>query len=448
MASIIEQLAVALGEVAFDHDPDITTAYRRDQCSFVPAGEPLAVVHPTSTAEVSTVFRAAERLGLAVVIRGAGSGLTGGANAADGCLVLSTDRMERIIEVDVQDLTMMVQPGVITADVKAAAAAHGLYYPPDPASASYCSIGGNVATNAGGLCCIKYGTTRQYVLGVEVVLADGVIERFGRRSVKGVSGLDLTSLMVGSEGTLGVITEVTLRLIPPPDPPITAVGYFRSLDDAGTAVAAMALARLRPSLLEIMDATSISAVEEAGNFGLDTSAQALLLVQLDVTGADVSAVCAVLTACGAYEVFATDDPADSEAFLAARRMVHPALERRGRLLLDDVAVPLSNVGPLIRSAVEIGERHGLTIATFGHAGDGNLHPTIVYDDHQEALAVMAFGDIIDAALNLGGTITGEHGVGALKNRFLVREHGDVSLRLQRDIRTLFDPGNVLVPWLP
>jgi glycolate oxidase len=447
MGPRVEHLASELAGVAFDHDPDIVESYRRDQCAVVPAGMPLAVAHPTSTAEVAVVLRAASRLGVPLVVRGAGSGLTGAANAADGCIVLSTARMTKVIEVDEHDLIMRVQPGAITADVKAAAAAHGLYYPPDPASAAYCSIGGNVATNAGGLCCIKYGSTREYVLGVEVVLADGTVETFGRRSVKGVSGLDITALMVGSEGMLGVITEVTLRLVPPPDPPVTAVGYFRHLDDAASAVAALAHARIRPSLLEIMDRASITAVEQAGNFGLDTSAAALLLAQIDVRGADVQSLIDVFARSGAAEVFATEDPADADAFLAARRMVHPALERSGHLLLDDVAVPLSNVGRLIAEAAEIADRYGLVIATFGHAGDGNLHPTIVYDEEQEDVATAAFAGIIESALALGGTITGEHGVGALKRRFLAREHGATSLRLQRQIRGLFDPDGRLVPWL-
>lgn len=445
--SLVEQLADALGGVAFDHDPEIVDAYRRDHCAVVPAGMPLVVAHPTSTSEVVTVVQAASRLGIAVVVRGAGSGLTGAANAADGCIVLSTARMTSIVELDERDLIMRVQPGAITADVKTTAAALGLYYPPDPASAAYCSIGGNVATNAGGLCCIKYGTTREYVLGMEVVLADGTVETFGRRSVKGVSGLDLTALMVGSEGTLGVITEITLRLVPPPDPPVTAVGYFGRLDDAASAVAALAHARIRPSLLEIMDRASITAVERVGSFGLDTTAEALLLAQLDVRGADVDALTDVFARSGAGAVFATDDPTDADAFLAARRMVHPALERSGHLLLDDVAVPLSNVGRLIAEAATIADRHGLEIATFGHAGDGNLHPTIVYGGGQEQLAMEAFAAIIESALALGGTVTGEHGVGALKRRFLGREHGVTSLRLQRQIRELFDPTGRFVPWL-
>lgn len=447
MTPLVERLTEALGGVAFDHDPDITDSYRRDHCAIVPAGRPIAVAHPCSTSEVASVLRAASRLNLPVVIRGAGSGLTGAANAVDGCIVLSTARMVNVVEVDEHDLTMRVQPGAMTGEVKNAAAAHGLHYPPDPASAAYCSIGGNVATNAGGLCCIKYGTTREYVLGLEVVLPDGTIERFGRRSVKGVSGLDLTALMVGSEGMLGVITEITLRLVPPPDPPVTAVGYFGHADDAASAVAALARARIRPSLLEIMDRASIAAVEQAGSFGLDTSAGALLMAQLDVRGADVNALTDVFTDCGAADVFASDDPADADAFLAARRMVHPALEQLGHLILDDVAVPLSKVGRLITAAAEIARRYGLVIATFGHAGDGNLHPTIVYDDGDEESARLAFGAIIDAALEMGGTITGEHGVGALKRPFLEREHGSVSLRLQRDVRALFDPKGVLVPWL-
>jgi glycolate oxidase len=446
-SSLVEQLADALGDVAFDHDPDIVDSYRRDHCAVVPAGMPLAVAHPTSTAEVADVLRVASRFGLPVVVRGAGSGLTGAANAADGCIVLSTARMTSVVDLDERDLVMRVQPGAITADVKAAAAARGLFYPPDPASAAYCSIGGNVATNAGGLCCIKYGTTREYVLGMEVVLADGTVETFGRRSVKGVSGLDLTALMVGSEGTLGVITEITLRLVPPPDPPVTAVAYFGRLDDAASAVAALAHARIRPSLLEIMDRASIEAVEAVGSFGLDTTAEALLLAQLDVRGADVGALTDVFVRSGASDVFATDDPADADAFLAARRMVHPALERSGLLLLDDVAVPLSNVGRLIAEAAAISDRYGLRVATFGHAGDGNLHPTIVYDDGQEDVATAAFAAIIESALSLGGTITGEHGVGALKRRFLGREHGVTSMRLQHQIRALFDPDGRFVPWL-
>jgi glycolate oxidase len=448
---LIVRLRSALGTDAVLTDPDVVASYRADHAGLVDAGWPIAVVLPRDTAEVAAAVRACGAAGVPIVPRGAGSGLAGGANAIDGGVVLSLVRMDAVLEVDPARQTATVQAGVVNATLAAAVAEEGLWYPPDPASWEQSTIGGNVATNAGGLCCVKYGVTRDAVLALEVVLADGEVVRVGRRSVKGVAGYDLVGLFVGSEGTLGIVTEITVRLRPRRAAPTTLVATFPQLVQAGAAVEAICR-RTTPALLEILDATTIGAIERWKRMELDTGAAALLLAQSDLPegpGRDeVAEMAAACEAAGADLVLTSDDPVESDALLAARRLAFPALERLGSTLLDDVAVPRDQLTALIAEVARIAHRHDLVIGTFGHAGDGNLHPTIVFDAQDPtavATARAAFDDVVAAALALGGTVTGEHGVGLLKRDHLRQELGPVGMRLQRAVKEAFDPRGLLNP---
>ncbi len=438
---LADALRAALPAHAVLDDPDLTAAYRNDEALQVVGGFPAAVVLPETTDEVVAALQVAHSLGVAVVPRGAGTGLSGGAAAVDGCLVVCTTRMNRIVEIDTDNQYAVVQPGVITGDLDDAAAAVGLWYPPDPSSWRTSTLGGNIATDAGGLCCVRYGTTSDYVLGLQVVLADGRVLRTGRRTAKGVAGYDLTRLIVGSEGTLGIVTSATLRLRPRRPYPATAVAVFPTLLSAGEAVLALLRSGLSLSLLEIMDRTTIRAVEAHSRMGLDTEAAAVLVVQTEVA-AEHALVEAICRDNGAAEVHATADPAEAESLLQARRLALPALQRLGTVLLDDVAVPRSALPALIGEIELVAARTGLLIGTFGHAGDGNLHPSIVYDRGdagQRAAAQEAFDGVLAAALALGGTITGEHGVGRLKTDWLTRELEPVALAVSRDVKAALDP---------
>ncbi|MCM3515401.1 FAD-binding oxidoreductase [Nocardioides sp. P86] len=437
-------------------DPDVVAGYAHDQSRLTERATPSVVLAPRSTAEVQACLRAASAAGVAVVPRGAGSGLVGGANAPAGSAVLSLHRMDRVLEVDPVERLAVVQPGVVTGDLRAAAAGAGLFYPPDPGSVAFCTVGGNVATDAGGMCCVKYGVTGDFVEALEVVLADGRVLRTGTRTVKGVAGYDLTSLFVGSEGTLGVVTEITVRLLPAPAAPQTLVASFDRLASAGDAVARIAAAGLTPSLLEVLDRTTVRAVDAHAGMGLGDVA-ALLLVQSDDAGPGAAALLEQVeshcTGAGAVDVARSDDAEEAAMLLEARRLALPALERLaadrgGDWLLDDVCVPRARVVDLIGAVEAVAHDLGLTIGVFGHAGDGNLHPTIVYDHTDpdgRATAMRAFDRITEAALALGGTITGEHGVGTLKRHWLTRELDPVALDVQRALRRTFDPAGVLSP---
>jgi glycolate oxidase len=450
-ANLLEDLAGVLPPEGLVTDPDVLEAHRRDQASWAAAGTAHVLVRPGSTSEVQAVLRIASAHRVPVVARGAGSGLSGGANAVDGCIVLSLARMNRILEIDRRSLLAVVQPGVINAAVKAAAAEHGLWYAPDPASWEFSTIGGNLATNAGGLCCVKYGVTGDSVLGLEAVLADGSAVRTGGRTHKNVAGYDLTRLFVGSEGTLGIITEATLRLRPRPSQATTLVASFPTLAAAGTAVTEI-MATTRPSLLEVMDRTTVRAVEAYKPLGLDTEAAALLLARSDAGGDQGVAECTRMTvaceAAGATFLAQSAEEAEGELLLTARRLAFPALERQGSTLLDDVGVPLARIAELLSAVERIAEQHGVLIGTFGHAGDGNMHPTIVFDRKDPdavTRAQLAFDDILRVVDALGGTITGEHGVGLLKRPYLARQLGPQAMRLHLAIKAALDPLGLLNP---
>lgn len=430
----LAELVTELPEGTVVTDPDILASYRQDRAADPNAGMPLAVVRPHRTEEVQAVMRWASANKVPVVPRGAGTGLSGGATAIDGGLVLSTEKM-RDISVDTVTRTAVVQPGLLNAEVKKAVAEHGLWYPPDPSSFEICSIGGNIATNAGGLCCVKYGVTTDYVLGLQVVLADGTAVRLGGPRLKDVAGLSLTKLFVGSEGTLGVVTEVTLRLLPPQNSPCTVVATFDSVEAAANAVVTIT-GKIRPSMLEFMDSVAINAVEDKLKMGLDRNAAAMMVAASDDRGAagadDTEFMARVFSEAGATEVFSTSDPDEGEAFVAARRFAIPAVEAKGSLLLEDVGVPLPALADLVSGVEKIAAQREVMISVIAHAGDGNTHPLIVFDPADEAMtarAQLAFGEIMELAVGLGGTITGEHGVGRLKRPWLANQIGPDAMEL-------------------
>ncbi|GGU58953.1 FAD-binding oxidoreductase [Streptomyces daghestanicus] len=433
-------------------DPEATARYAHDEAEWAPRGTPLAVVRPYTAEEVRQVVVICRDAGVPVVPRGAGTGLSGGANAVDGCVVLSTEAMTAIKEVDPVERLAVVEPGVVNETLRTACAERGLWYPPDPASAPWSTIGGNVATNAGGLCCVKYGVTRDYVLGLQFVTADGDLVRVGRRTAKGVAGYDLTGLLVGSEGTLGVITEVTVRLRPRREPEHTVAGYFSSIVDAGRAVAAVAAAGLTPSALELVDRYCLRAVDAWKHMGLSTEAEVVLLGRTDAPGAAGEREAEEMRRCfeegGATYAVRSTDQTEADALFDARRLAYPALERLGPVLTEDICVPRAAVPEMLGRVHAIAERHETLIANIAHAGDGNLHPLLITppgDEAARARAQAAFHEIIAEALELGGTVTGEHGVGLLKREGLSDEVGPRVLALNRAVKDALDPRHLFNP---
>jgi glycolate oxidase len=450
-AGIIAELRAGLPEDAVLTDEASTQAYRRDMAMFCAAGRPAAVVRPRSTGQVQHVLRVASRYRVPVVPQGARSGLSGGANAVDGCIVLALERMDRILEIDESEQIAVVEPGVVNATLSRAVLDRGLFYPPDPSSWEWSTVGGNVATNAGGLCCVKYGVTADFVRALDVVLPSGELLRTGRRTAKGVAGYDLTRLLVGSEGTLGVITQVTLALRTAPEAALTIAAVFDSATAALTAVARIMASGVGPSLLEFLDRTTLRAITDDRDMGLPQGAGALLLAQSDRdprAAEDVAAMAAICAEVGALEVAQASDAVESALLLEARRMVGPALDRLGVTLVDDVAVPRERLAELLTGIERIAEENDVLVACVGHVRDGNMHPTVVFQagsEAAEARAVRAFEAIMALGLSLGGTITGEHGIGVLKREWLGRELGEVSTRLQRQLKAVFDPDGILNP---
>ena len=433
-------------------DPDSTERYCHDEAAWAPYGRPLAVVRARDADDVQRVVRFCIDTGTPLVPRGAGTGLSGGANAVDGAVVLSLELMNAIVEINPQEGLAVVQPGVVNDTLRAACAEQGLWYPPDPASAPWSTIGGNVATNAGGLCCVKYGVTRDYVLGLQVVTGTGELVRVGRRTAKGVAGYDLTGLIVGSEGTLGVVTEVTVKLRPARPPERTIAGYFDSIVDAGRAVAAVAASGTVPSALELVDRHCLQAVDDWKHMGLSVDAEVVLLARTDAPGAageaEAAAILAAFTSAGATWAAVSADERESEALFDARRLAYPALERLGPIMTEDVCVPKAMVPEMLARIERTAARHDTFIANIAHAGDGNLHPLLIPppgDDAAHERAKLAFADIIADALDLGGTVTGEHGVGLLKLDGLARELSPAVLQMHRAVKSALDPHGILNP---
>ena len=415
-------------------------------------GAPDVVVLPGSTTEVADVLRVAGELGVPVIPRGAGTNLSAGTIADRGGIMLTLTRMDRLLELDLENLVAVCQPGLTTASLGGAASEHGLLYPPDPGSRSTSTIGGNVAENAGGLRGLKYGVTRDYLLGCEAVLATGETIRAGGKLVKEVAGYDVLRLLCGSEGTLAVLTELTMRLVPAPETSRLGLAYFPSLAAAGRAVSRVLRGGVLPATLEFLDATCIETVEDFAAVGLRRDAGAVLIFGQDGGPEGVQRdVDRIAEACEAeaLEVIVAGDLAESDRILEARRAALPSLSRLGRVtILEDATVPRSQIAAMVERIEAAGARHGLRIGTFGHAGDGNLHPTVVLPERDEdavARAHRAFHDIFEAAIDLGGTITGEHGVGLAKLPYLERRLGSEHAALLRRIKSAFDPQGILNP---
>ncbi|WP_425488593.1 FAD-binding oxidoreductase [Corynebacterium anserum] len=441
------------GSVSIDHD--VMEAASSDMALNADYGQALALVRAKSVDDVVATMRFAYDHALPVVPQGAMTGINGGANAIDGCILLSVRAMDRVLDIDATNHTVTVEPGIINADLKKTLAEQNLAYPPDPGSMAISSIGGNIATNAGGLCCVKYGVTRDYVREIKVVLPDGTLTRLGRKTAKGVAGLDLCSLFVGSEGTLGVIVEATLEVIALPPEPLTAVATFPTEHEAAATVSAYMATGLRPSLLEFLDGITINLLNNFGDFGLDDSVGAMLIMQSDAPTAasDVERFTEIAEENGALDVAFSDNTADNEALIATRRCVQPANElyarsHGGGQLIEDICIPRSAMPEFFDGLAEIRKETHTTIAVVAHAGDGNTHPSIFYDakdPQSRAHAEEAFEQILDLGLRLGGTITGEHGIGSVKARWLTKELDEGSRRLHREIKNAVDPLGIANP---
>ncbi|MEV7424060.1 MULTISPECIES: FAD-binding oxidoreductase [unclassified Streptomyces] len=451
MDDLLAQLRAGLPADALITDPDVTRSYAHDMASFCAAGTPAVVVRPRTVEQVQHVMRTATALRVPVVPQGARTGLSGGANATDGCIVLSLTAMDRILEISAVDRIAVVEPGVVNATLSRAVGEQGLYYPPDPSSWETCTIGGNIGTASGGLCCVKYGVTAEYVLGLDVVLADGRLMTTGRRTAKGVAGYDLTRLFVGSEGSLGIVVKAVLALRPRPPRQLVLAAEFPTAAAACDAVCRIMERGHTPSLLELMDGTTIRAVNAMAHMGLPETTEALLLAAFDTPdpAADLAAVGELCAAAGATEVVPAEDAAESELLLQARRLSLTALETvRSATMIDDVCVPRSRLAAMLDGTAAIAEKYGLTIGVCAHAGDGNTHPVVCFDQadpDESRRARESFDEIMALGLELGGTITGEHGVGVLKKEWLARELGPVGLEMQRGIKRTFDPLGLLNP---
>jgi glycolate oxidase len=450
--AFLDAVRATLPDVRVLTDAVDRESYRNDETAYFHAGLPLAVALPETTAEVAALVALAGEHRIPIVPRGAGSGLSGGAAGIEGGLTIAFTRMTRVLEVDRDNLCVVVQPGIINAELKKAMADEGLFYAPDPASYEICSIGGNLGTNAGGLCCVKYGQTRDSVLGLEVVLADGSVIRTGGRNVKDVAGYALTHLFVGSQGTLGLITEATLRLRPLPPPRSTMLAFFPSLEAAGDAVARMTAAGLVPVTLELMDRATIAAVDDWHHLGLDRDAEAMLMIESDQPGAgavaEIEVARSACDAAGASSTVLAEDPQEADWLRQARRLALRALERQGTVRMEDVGVPRARVPQLLREIEAIAARHRIRCATFGHAGDGNLHPNFVFDRDDpdaERVTEAARADLYRAALALGGTVTAEHGIGAARRDFLPQQVGEGTVEVMRRVKAALDPLGILNP---
>jgi glycolate oxidase len=445
-------IRAALPNLRLLDDPIDRESYRNDETAYLHAGLPLAVALPDTTADVATLVKLAAEHRVPVVPRGAGSGLSGGAAGIEGGLTIALTRMNRVLDIDRANLVVVTQPGILNAELKKQVAAEGLFYAPDPASYEICSIGGNLGTNAGGLCCVKYGQTRDSVLGLEVVLADGRVIRTGGRNVKDVAGYALTHLFVGSQGTLGIITEATLRLHVAPPPRSTMLAFFPTLEAAGQAVAGILAAGVQVVTLELMDHETILAVDDANNLGLDREAAAMLLVESDLAPAaataELEAAVAACDAAGATTTVRAEDPTEADWLRQARRLALRALERQGIVRMEDVGVPRGRISELLIAIQAAADRHGVRVATFGHAGDGNLHPNFIFDrdDPRAAeLTEIVRNEIFREAIALGGTVTAEHGIGLSRREALVDQVGLEVVDVMRSIKGALDPLGILNP---
>jgi glycolate dehydrogenase FAD-linked subunit len=448
---VIDAIRAELPDLRLLTDEIDRESYRSDEASYLKSELPMAVALPETTDQVAAIVRIAGQHRVPIVPRGAGTGLSGASGGMQDGITVAFTRMNRILEIDKANLIAVAQPGVINADLKAAVAKEGLFYPPDPASYEICSIGGNIGTNAGGLCCIKYGVTRDSVLGLEVVLADGSVIRTGGRNVKDVAGYALTHLFVGSQGTLGLVTEATLRLRPAPPPKATLLAFFAETDAAGDAVERITAAGLVPCTLELMDRVTIRAVNDAFHLELPDAA-ALLLIESDLPGAaaeaELDAASSAAEAAGAVEQVRATNAMEADGLRQARRLALRAIEQLGATRMEDVGAPRSKLVELLDAIQRVVSERGLNCGTFGHAGDGNLHPTFWWergDAEAEARVTAACEELYRAAIDLGGTVTGEHGIGVARLKFLELQRGPDAVRVMHQIKAALDPLNLLNP---
>jgi glycolate oxidase len=446
VSSVEQVLRETLGDIVSTAPADLESA-RADKSGQVSDAPPLAVVNARTVEDVQSLMRIAFAHSIPVVPRGAGTGLAGGAIGSGGEIVLSTLAMDRILEINVDDQLAVVQPGILNDDLNQRLAPRGLWFAPDPASKAISTVGGNIATNAGGLLCAKYGVTREAVLGMKIVLSDGRLMSLGHRTVKGVTGYDLTALLIGSEGTLGIIVEATLKLRALPIGEKATIGaYFETVEQAARASAVITASRLRPAAMELIAQSALTGIGEF--LGLDLGSRgSYLLVQFDESAAAVeaeSAVNIIRSLGGDAEI--TTDEAEGDRLFAIRRQFHPAMSVRGTVLIEDVAVPRSQLPAMFAAITLIEKKYGMVIPTVAHAGDGNLHPNFIFEGSEVPAEVWSAADeVFLACLRLGGTLTGEHGVGVLKRRWLRDELGDEQVDLQRELKRVFDPTNILNP---
>jgi glycolate oxidase len=445
--SVVAALRDALGDAVVT-DGERLDATRADKSGHRSTAAPLAIVEARSIEDVQAALRIATSTRTPVVTRGAGTGLAGAAMASAGEIVLSTLAMDRVIEIDEDDLVAVVQPGILNGAFNDLLGERGLWFAPDPASRAISTVGGNIATGAGGLLCAKYGVTRDAVLGLTVVLADGRVIRTGHRSVKGVTGLDLTALMVGSEGLLGVVVEAIVRIRRRVEGTIATVAcFFPDAASAARASSAITAGGVQPAVMELMDARSLLAVDALLGTSMGAAGAAHLVVQTDGPAAadEAAAVLAIVESLGGRAELTTD-VAEGERLLAVRRAMHPAMERLGTTLIEDVSVPRSALPAMFAAIADVERRFDVTIPTVAHAGDGNLHPNFIFEGDTVPDHIWAAADaLFTAALALGGTRTGEHGIGVLKRRWLADELGDDQVDLQRGIKAVFDPLGILNP---
>jgi glycolate oxidase len=452
VSPLVAALVRELGDARVLTKPEDLAVYAYDGTPVL-RQEPACVVFPRTTAEVAACVRAAREHRTPIVTRGSGTGLSGGSVPSPGSIVLCLADMNRVFDVDARNLTVEAEAGAITQAIDEAAAPHGLFYPPDPGSRKISTIGGNVAENSGGLRGLKYGVTRDYVLGLEVVLASGEVVWLGNKCVKDVAGYNLRDLFIGSEGTLGIVTRVLLKLVPLPLARRTLLASFTSIAQAGETVSDIIAARIIPCTLEFLDQRTIQAVEDFAHVGLPTDAAAVLIMETDghlqVVEEEAAAMAAIARSRGAIDVRTAADDAEASRLLAARRSALSALARvRPTTILEDVTVPRSELAAMVTFIAECAKRHDLAIGTFGHMGDGNLHPTFLTDerDADEMHRVeVALGEIVDRTLAVGGTVTGEHGVGLAKKAYLRKQLGDNSYELLRLVKRALDPDNLLNP---
>jgi glycolate oxidase len=451
-SSFIQSLQAILSPERVLTSPEDIVPYSFDGTAALKQ-RPGAVVFPLTAEEVAECVRLARKRSVPVVTRGSGTGLSGGSVPLDGCLVICLVKMDKLIEVDEKNLTLRAQSGVITKEIDDAAAKVGLFYPPDPGSMKISTIGGNVAENSGGLRGLKYGVTRDYVMGIEVVLPDGTLTFLGNKCVKDVAGYSMKDLFIGSEGTLGIITEVILKVLPRPKARKTMLALYDSMDAAAKTISAIIAAKIIPCTLEFLDRVTVQCVEDYAKIGLPTDVEALVLMETDghpvVVEEEAAQMMALARANGARDVRAAADEAEGAKLAAARRNAFSALARvRPTTILEDVTVPRSELAAMVAFIDSVAKKHKLQIGTFGHLGDGNLHPTFLTNerDHEEMHRIeVALEEIVEETIRLGGTVTGEHGVGLAKKAFLKRQLGEGSYELMRSIKQALDPQGLLNP---